>query len=403
MRACMLAYSFYESDNRVMRYAEALATRGDHVEVIALRKAGQPPTDTISGVHLFRIQGRVVNERTRATHLLRIMLFFLRSMYFLTRRHLAARYDLIHVHSVPDFLVFTTCLAKWTGAKIILDIHDLLPEFYASKFGANPDSLLTRTLLRVERVSTAFADHVIIANHLWREKLVSRSVADEKCTALLNFPDTSIFRRCESAKKNDKFVMVFPGSLHWHQGVDIAIRAMALIRDRAPNAEFHIYGEGRSEESLRQLVRELRLEDRVFFHAPLPLRQIALPMENADLGVVPKRTDSFGNEAFSTKVLEFMALGVPVLVSNSKIDRYYFDDSLVHFFRGGDEQDLATCMLRLINDPELRGSLSRKGALFVEHNNWDTKKAEYFGIVESLVRNRVAHHDDNRTEPEKLR
>jgi len=397
MRICMLAYTFYESDNRVMRYAEALAMRGDHVDVVALRKAGQAPTDTIHGVHLSRIQERVVNERAPATYLLRIMLFFLKSMVFLTKRHLAARYDLIHVHSVPDFLVFTTCVAKWTGAKVILDIHDLLPEFYSSKFGANPDSLLTRTLLRVERASTVFADHVIVANHLWREKLVARSVAGEKCTAFLNFPDTSIFRRCERAKTNDKFLMVYPGSLHWHQGVDIAIRAMALIRDRAPHAEFHIYGEGRSEESLRHLVRELRLEDRVFFHAPLPLRQIASPMQNADLGVVPKRSDSFGNEAFSTKVLEFMALGVPVLVSNSKVDRYYFDDSLVHFFRGGDEQDLATCMLRLINDPELRGRLSRNGTQFVEHNNWDTKKTEYFDIVDSLIGSRAERHDDNRT------
>ena len=128
---CMLAYSFYTFDNRVRRYAETLARRGDDVEVIALRYTGRPAMEVINSVRVFQIQRREKNERRRVSYFLRIVLFFVRSMVFLTRRHLRKPYDLLHVHSIPDFLVFAAWLPKLLGAKIILDIHDLLPEYYA--------------------------------------------------------------------------------------------------------------------------------------------------------------------------------------------------------------------------------------------------------------------------------
>jgi len=70
-------------------------------------------------------------------------------------------------------------------------------------------------------------------------------------------------------------------------------------------------------------------------------------MASADIGVVPKRADSFGDQAFSTKIFEFMALGVPVIVSRTQIDSFYFDDSVVKFFDSKDEESLAEAMLEL--------------------------------------------------------
>jgi len=384
-RVCMLAYTFYESDPRVMRYAEALAERGDEVDVIALRRETRGPSDRIHGVRVFRIQKRVLNEKRKLSYLFRILLFFLRSLIFLGRKHLQKRYDVVHVHSVPDFLVFAALLPKLTGAKVILDIHDLLPELYASKFKTREDSLTFRLLLGVERASTAFADHVLIANHLWQEKLLSRCLQDGKCTVVLNVPDRTIFARRERPKQNDEFIVMFPGTLNWHQGVDIAIRAFRHVKDQIANAEFHIYGEGASKEALVRLIQELGLEGCVILRDPLPLREIASVMANADLAVVPKRKDSFGNEAFSTKILEFMALGVPLIVADTDIDRFYFDDSVVKFFHSGDEKDLARCMLQVIRDSELRKRLVRNALEFIERNDWATKKGEYLDLVDCLA------------------
>jgi hypothetical protein len=117
----------------------------------------------------------------------------------------------------------------------------------------------------------------------------------------------------------------------------------------------------------------------------LPLTEISAVMANADVGVVPKRKDSFGNEAFSTKILEFMAVGVPVIVSDTKIDKYYFDESLVTFFQSDDEKHLADRMLLLIQDGKLRSRLVSNAEEFIKKNNWEVKKAEYLKLVDERL------------------
>ena len=111
---------------------------------------------------------------------------------------------------------------------------------------------------------------------------------------------------------------------------------------------------------------------------------IAAAMSEADLGVVPKRAVSFGNEAFSTKILEFMAIGIPALVSNTKIDRFYFNDSQVMFFNSEDVDDMASKMETLINDADLRTSLVKNSSAYIAENNWNVKRNEYFDLIRSL-------------------
>lgn len=385
MRVCMLAYTFYENDNRVRRYAETLVKQGFHVDAIALWQEGQPRFEVIKGVKVYRLQKRIIDEKSRLAYLFKILRFFVKSAIFLTRKHLQTPYALIHVHSVPDFEVFAACPAKWLGARLILDIHDIVPEFYASKFNASKKSLLYRLLTLVEKASIAFSDHVIISNHLWRKTLVSRSVHPEKCTVILNYPDPAIFYKRPRIMANDKFIIMYPGTLNWHQGLDVAVKAMALIRKQAADVELHIYGDGSEKKSLERLVAALGLQDSIFFKGLFPLDEIAKVMTKADLGIVPKRKDSFGNEAFSTKILEFMAQGIPVVVADTVIDKYYFDESLVKFFQSENERELAECMLLLKKNHTLRIRLIENGLRYIAGNNWDAKKLQYLRLVESLT------------------
>jgi glycosyltransferase involved in cell wall biosynthesis len=388
MKVCMIAYTFYEGDNRVMRYAEALAKRGEEVDVIALRKEGQPKEAMMNGVRVFQIQERIKNEKGQLTYLYRLLVFFVRSLFFVSVKHLRNPYRLLHVHSVPDFLVFAAWIPRAMGAKVILDIHDLLPELYASKFGAGAKSKTFRLLALIERLSAAFADHVIVANHIWQQKLISRSVPAEKCSVFLNYPDLSIFQPRGRTRSDGKLVVLYHGTLAWHQGLDIAIDAFAKIKDKVPNMELHIYGEGTARESLIQLTRERGISDRVLFHDAIPLREIVRVIENADLGVVPKRKDSFGDEAFSTKTLEFMTLGVPIIVADTKVDRYYFNDQIVTFFSSGNVEDLAKRMLELIHDAGARRKQVDSARDFAREYDWDLKKDEYLGLVNTLTANR---------------
>jgi glycosyltransferase involved in cell wall biosynthesis len=386
MKVCMLAYTFYETDNRVRRYAEALARRGDQVEAIALLRGDQPAIEVMQGVRVHRIQRRVIDETGPVSYLLKLLSFFFRSAWFLAVHHLREPYDLIHVHSVPDFEVFATLVPRLLGARVILDIHDIVPEFYASKFKVGERTTAFRLLVFLERLSIAFSSHVIISNHLWYDKLIHRSVRAEKCTTLINFPDPNIFwRRPRPAATNNDFVMCYPGTLNWHQGLEIAVEAVSLLRDRAPQLKFLIVGDGPDREKLKVMTRELGLQDRVTLEGFVPMERVAEIMAAADLGVVPKRKNSFGNEAFSTKIMEFMAMNVPVVAARTRIDEYYFNDELLQFFEPENSADLAEKIFALMENPRRRDSLRAHSTAFIAQYSWDVKQHEYFGLVDRLV------------------
>jgi glycosyltransferase involved in cell wall biosynthesis len=383
----MVTHSFYESDNRVIRYAETLAQRGDCVEVLALRRGPELPTEDVTGgVRIFRIQDRFgKHEQSKSSYLWPLVRFLIVSSWWLTRRHRRHPYDLVHVHNIPDFLVFAAWYPKLTGAKVILDIHDIVPELFASKFGLSQNCSLIWVLKWVEMFSAVFANHVILANHLWLDKYTARSARQQKCSVFINHVDEHIFRPRPAGRRKEKPVVIFPGGLQWHQGVDIALRAFQKVRQQLPNAEFHIYGEGNMKSALMKLAEELGINGSALFADPRPIREIASVMAAADLGVVPKRADSFGNEAYSTKIMEFMSLGVPVAVASTKVDRYYFNDSVVRFFESGNPDSLAEAMVELLQDAGARQRLAANAFEYVRQNSWESRKADYLHLVDSLV------------------
>jgi glycosyltransferase involved in cell wall biosynthesis len=389
-KVCMISYSDYQTDNRVIRYAEALAERGDTVDVLGIKSNSQlPDVETIGQVNVHRLQERYgKKEKNKSEHLLPLLKFWLRGCAYLMRRQFSRRYDLIHVHNIPDFLVFTAWLPKLAGAKIILDIHDLVPEFYASKFKLKPASLEVAALKKVERVSAQFANQVIISNHLWHKTFIARSVSEERCSVFINNVNQRLFYRRNRTTQNDFPIIMFPGGLQWHQGLDIAIQAMVTVVKKIPAAEFHIYGSGNMKDELVELTRQLGLTEKVRFFDPLPVFMIAEAMSKADLGVVPKRADSFGNEAYSTKIMEFMSLGVPVVVANTKIDRFYFNDSVVRFFESGNPEALAAGLIEMLEDKNLRQRMIANALEYAAQNSWNVRKNDYLELVDSLIEKR---------------
>ncbi len=388
-RICMVNYSPYRIDMRVVRYSEALVENGDHVDVLDLRESpGIPKRESIRGVNLFHLQERFgKNEKSQLSFVRPLLRFLFVSSAWLAREHYRNPYDLIHVHNMPDFLVFAAAWPKLMGAKVILDIHDIVPEFYASKFGVRESALPITLLKKIEHASAMIADHVIISNHLWLDKIAKRTGANGKCSVYINNVDRGIFRTRPRTREDGKVIVIFPGGLQRHQGLDIAFRAFVKINSMLPDSEFHIYGEGILKGELLSLAKELGIDGKVRFFNPLPVREIAEVMANADIGVVPKRADSFGNEAYSTKIMEFLSLGVPVIVSNTKIDRYYFDDSVVRFFESGNHEALAEAALEVLRDAELRQRMTTGGLAYAELNSWDRRKVDYLRLVDSLVSN----------------
>lgn len=386
-KVCMIAYTEYEYDGRVRRYAETLARRGDLVDVLSLRATPNGAAVTkLNGVTIYHLFSRDYKESSPWTFAFRQLRFLFRASATVARLHARNRYDVIHIHNIPDFLVFAAWYPKLTGAKLILDIHDVVPELFEMKFRSGFKKLYVSILRGMEKLSAGFVDHVIISNHLWRDKLIARSVDERRCSVLVNHVDPQVFTRRPRKRNDGKFIVVYPGSFQVHQGLDIGIRAMSEFRKAVPNAEFHLYGGGgeKLEAELKNLVRELGLEECVKFNESTALDNIVQIIADSDLGVVPKRADTFGNEAYSTKIMEFMSQGIPVVVSRTKVDSYYFSDDDVHFFASGDSDAMAKAMCEVAKNQSLRESLIAHGLEYVEQNSWTRKREEYLNLIDDL-------------------
>jgi glycosyltransferase involved in cell wall biosynthesis len=342
---------------------------------------------TLKGVNVYGIQHRAHDERGKWSYAFQLLRFLCAAFGRLSARHRQVKYGLLHVHNVPDFLVFAALYPKWTGAKIILDIHDIVPELFEGKFRAPSDSSYIKLLKQVERWSAAFSDHVIVSNHLWLDRYTARSARAEKCSVFVNNVDPALFYRRTRTRADDKLILLFPGSFQHHQGLDIAIRAVGRLKDRLPKCELHLYGGGGGQDAqkhLAALAAELGLNGRVRFCGLVPLDLIAQVMANADVGVVPKRADTFGNEAYSTKIMEFMSQGVPVVASRTAVDTYYFNDETVRFFPSGDDRAMAEAVLEVLEDRDIRARMTQNGLEYAARNDWRSRKLEYFSLVDGL-------------------
>jgi glycosyltransferase involved in cell wall biosynthesis len=345
-----------------------------------------PCRECIRGVNVHRIQKRYrKSKQSRFTYIWPLVRFWLASSWELTRRQWQNSYDLVHVHNIPDFLVFAAWLPRLQGTAVLLDIHDIVPEFYGSKFGASPQSLVQIGLKWIELASARFATQVIVSNHLWLERFGDRTGTRHKCVVFINNVDGETFRSGMRTRNDDRLIILFPGGLQWHQGLDLALRAFQSVAVELPQSEFHIYGDGDMRPALVALVAALQLEHRVRFFAPLPTVQIAGIMANADLGVVPKRANSFGNEAYSTKIMEFMSLEVPVVVSRTKVDEYYFDDSVVRFFESGNVPALSAAMLAVLRNHADRREMVARALRYSQSHSWNSRKLAYLELVDRAI------------------
>jgi glycosyltransferase involved in cell wall biosynthesis len=393
MNYCSIAYTIYDFDQRVKRYADVLIGPDNRVDVIVLKHGNQKTKETSNGVNIYRTQKKRDNLKGPISYLLDYLRFFIVGSLLLLVKQIRHGYDVIHVHNLPDFLVFMALIPKLMGAKIILDIHDILPEFYCQKFGIEFTSFKIRLLLLVERISIRFADHVIVSNDLWRTKIINRTeISPHKCTTILNYPCIEFYENVSDKSTNNEFSIIYPGTVSQHHGVDIAVKALACVREKIPNVRLHIClqksylrSSNNYHNSLILLCNRLNLRNNVKFFEPVPVDQLGKIFKSVDLGVVPKRAGIFSSEAFSTKILEFMAAGLPTAASKTTVDQYYFDDSMIMFFEPGNHKDLARCIIEFFEKPWKGEFIVKNAKKFVAKNNWELKKGIFYKIISDLL------------------
>lgn len=386
-RACFIYYMQFNNSALLYREAKALQSRGFEVDVIDLRSSRKENIfQTFDGINIYGIQPRPFAEKKMLLYFVRLLLFCVKATFFLAIMSLKRRYNLIHVTAPPDFMVFTALIPKLLGAKIILDIHDISPEFFMEKMHIKEDRMIIKLIKFVEAISTKFADHVITVTDHWRNKLISRSVPQAKCTVLLNVPDDDFFKPIPNneTKPLNMFNLFYHGSLEEYFGVDTIIKAMPFIKQNIPNVRLHIYGGGRLKEYFEAWVDEKGYDSYIKIYNKVPFYMLPQILVNAHLGIVPTKNSNFSDDTISMKSLEYIALGIPVVISATSAHQYYFDNSMVSFFEPENEIELASCVIKLYKNEQERKHLVRRSYAFLRQHGWRQSKNIYFQIIEKL-------------------
>jgi len=388
---CILDQTLYEFDARVKRKAEALVAAGYSVDVLALRRPGGKRTFVLNGVTVYTLP----LEKKRASlprYLFEYAAFFLWAFVKVPLLMRRRRYAVVDVNTLPDFLIFAPAIARLMGAVLVLDMHEITPEFYMSKYGIPPDSWLVRLMKFQERISMGFADHVITITEPIQYLLVSRGLPREKSTIIMNAADEARFQPDPAASAApgspvdlDTFAMMYHGTLTRTYGLDIAIEAFSLVHAQMPGAELWILGFGPDEDSLKELVQRCGLASKVRMLGPVPSTEVPGWLRRCDAGILPMRRDVFLDFAFPNKLSEFIITGKAVLVSRLKTMRRYFSEGALAYFEPNDAADLARQMVRLYRDRGLRGRLAANAKREYAPLRWDVMKERYLRLVERVI------------------
>ncbi len=388
LKACHLYYAPFKYNAVLIRECNALKNKGFDVDIICLRSnAKDKIIQTMYGLKLYCIQSRASKEKKSILYFFHLGLFFFKATLLLSFLGIFKRYDLIHVTSPPDIIVFTAVIPKLMGAKIILDIHDIGPELYMRKLGVPENRKIIKLMKYLERISCRFVDHVITVTDIWRKKLISRSVPSSKCSVLLNVPDEYIFVPSPSRKPKDSntFNLYYHGTIDEHFGVDTLIEAMPKIKLNIPNVMLYIYGKGRIRQELETLTKKLNMNDSVRFHDPVPFYTLPEILAHADIGIVPTKKSVFADDLLAMKSLEYISLGIPIVISKTTGHSYYYNDSMVKFFEPENERELAIAVIALYKNEEERKRLIENSQKFIQNNSWAIIKNVYLEVIDRLL------------------
>jgi glycosyltransferase involved in cell wall biosynthesis len=242
-RVCVIRAHHYPRDTRVLREVGALVEAGHDVDVICLREPGEPARETRARLRVWRLPLRHAAGAGAGRLLAEYAASFTLSAALASVLHLRRRFDLVQVNSVPDALVFAALVPKLAGARVLLDLQEAMPEFFATRFGA-PGHPAVRVLERIEQAAIRFADAAITPSPQLRQAFVGRGADGRAISVVMDGSDERVFdpaRHPPTSSADGRFVLVSHGTMEPQYGLDTAIAAVASLRDEIPGLRLELF------------------------------------------------------------------------------------------------------------------------------------------------------------------
>jgi glycosyltransferase involved in cell wall biosynthesis len=385
-RICMVVHSSYPDDARVRREAMAAVQAGHAVDVICMRNPGEPRSENLQGVSVRRLSIRHVTGPSARRMIFEYLLFAALATLVLTPAAIRRRYQVVHVHNPPDFLIVAGLLPRLFGCRLILDVHDLSSHMFKSRIGGKAGKAAARLLDLIELWASRIAHVVLTVHEPYRLELISHGVSPEKLVVVMNVTDpallSSVAQR-RSERDTESFTVVYAGTIAPWYGVELIVDAVAALAPELPQARALILGVGDALEAIRARAASEHVADRIEFSGGwVPAEEALIRMARASCGVIPNRPTELNRFALSTKLFEYIAIGLPVVAARLQTLEAHFSEDEVTFFEPGDVGSLAAALRWIATHPSEAEIKTRRAQARVSRQySWTTNAARFLAAI----------------------
>ena len=355
-------------DGRVWKEVRALHQAGYEVSVLSPRGKGYSQNEVLEGVHIYR-HPMPKEGNTPFGYLWEYgwALFweFLYSWWiFLTRG-----FHVIQGCNPPDNIFLVALPFKVFGVKYIFDHHDANPELYYSKYERK--DFFYKAQVWMEKLTYHFSDVVMATNESYKALAVSRGGVDPQDVFVVrNGPDLATFKLVPpqpALKYGKSYLVGYVGTMSIQEGLDILLDVALRVKNQGRrDVHFTCVGGGPGLAGLRRIVKEKNLEDTVNFTGRIPDNELLEVLSTSDVCVNPDKPCEMNDISTMIKIMEYMALGKPIVQFNLKEGRFSAGEASLYSDNHDLVTDFANKILWLLERPEERQRMGQFGRRRVE-------------------------------------
>ncbi len=375
-------------DRRVWQEATTLERAGYGVSVICPTGKGyETRRETLQGINIYRYR-LPLEAKGFAGYVIEYGWAIIVQFYLAWKVLFQNGFDVIHACNPPDNIFLIGAFFKLFGKKFLFDHHDINPELFEAKFGKR--GALYRALLFMERLTFMTANVSIATNESYRDIAISRGRMDpEKVFVVRSGPDLDRVRPMPdnpALRKGRKYLVGYVGVMGEQEGIDYLLRAVRIIAYERGRQDIHfgLVGGGTELDQMRQYAEELGVTDYVTFTGRVPDEPMLEMLSTADVCVNPDVANAMNDKSTMNKIMEYMALGKPIVQFDLAEGRRSALDASV-YAKQNDEIDFANKIIDLVDDDECRTVMGDYGRRRVENElQWAYEAPKLLTAYEQL-------------------
>ena len=378
-RVLFVRHGYFPGDTRLFKQVKVLLENNFAVDIICLRFRNEKIFEKNENLSVVRIPFQH-RRGTFGRYIFEYSISFLIFFSFISLKAFLKKYHFVVVHTLPDYLTYSTIFAKLFGSRIYTDFHEPTPELIKTKWNLSDRHILVRFSKIIEQKIIKYSELSITVTNALKNRFIERGAEPDKVFVITNVIDESAFQFSDNLVHNpvnNCFTLVCHGSIEERYGHETVIRAINELRKEFPDIKFLVPGEGSYLKPLLELTEKLDCEKNIKFLGHLPFEKLLEVLVNANAGIISMYRTPYSELIDTNKMYEYIQLKLPVIVSKLSPIIENFTSEEVVFFEPGDHMDLAVTIEKLILNPERKKNYIRNASLKYENIKWSVVKKSF--------------------------